>query len=283
MIHPSIDKKLLHRLIEGFLLEDVGQGDLTSESIFSPDSMGSARLVARGQFVAAGVETVAAEVFKVQNPAVIAIDPVADGTRTSNGMVLLTVSGPVVDLLKAERVALNLLQRLCGIATLTSRFVEKVKVYPVRLTDTRKTTPGLRVLEKYAVRVGGGVNHRFNLADGVLIKDNHIAACGSVAEAVARVRARIPHTIRVEVECDNLVQVMECLEAKVDIIMLDNMSPEMMVEAVKAIGGRALVEASGGVSLATIESIAMSGVDIISVGALTHSALACDIGMDWAV
>jgi nicotinate-nucleotide pyrophosphorylase (carboxylating) len=283
MIHQSIDKKLLYRLIEGFLLEDVGQGDLTSESIFTPDAMGSARLVARGEFVAAGVETVAAEVFKVQNPTVIAIDPVADGTRTSNGMVLLTVSGPVVDLLKAERVALNLLQRLCGIATLTARFVEKVKVYPVRLTDTRKTTPGLRVLEKYAVRVGGGVNHRFNLADGVLIKDNHIAACGSVAEAVARVRARIPHTIRIEVECDSLAQVMECLEAKVDIILLDNMVPEMMVEAVKAIGGRALVEASGGVSLSTVEAIAMSGVDIISVGALTHSALACDIGMDWTV
>lgn len=283
MIHQSIDTKLLHRLIERFLEEDVGQGDLTSESIFRADAMGSAKLVARGEFMAAGVEMVAAEVFKVQNPNVIIIDPVPDGTWTSKDMVLMTVSGVVVDLLKAERVALNLLQRLCGIATLTAQFADKVKFYPVRLADTRKTTPGLRVLEKYAVRVGGGVNHRFNLADGVLIKDNHIAACGNIGEAVERVRVRVPHTIRVEVECDCLAQVKECLEAKVDIIMLDNMSPEMMTEAVKLIGGRALVEASGGVSLETIEAIAMAGVDIISVGALTHSARACDIGMDWAM
>jgi nicotinate-nucleotide pyrophosphorylase (carboxylating) len=197
-------------------------------------------------------------------------------------MGLLTVSGPVIDLLKAERVALNLLQRLSGIATLTDRFVEKVKVYAVRITDTRKTTPGLRVLEKYAVRVGGGTNHRFNLADGVLIKDNHIAACGSIREAVDKVRRRIPHTIRIEVETDSLDQVEECLACGVDIIMLDNMSPEIMAEAVRLINGRALVEASGGVTLETVEAIAMSGVDIISIGALTHSAPSCDIGMDWS-
>jgi nicotinate-nucleotide pyrophosphorylase (carboxylating) len=197
-------------------------------------------------------------------------------------MGLLTVSGPVIDLLKAERVALNLLQRLSGIATLTAQFVEKVKVYAVRITDTRKTTPGLRVLEKYAVRVGGGFNHRFNLADGVLIKDNHIAACGSIREAVEKVRKQIPHTIRIEVETDNFEQVEECLTCGVDIIMLDNMSPELMSKAVRLINGRALVEASGGVNLETVESIAMSGVDIISVGALTHSAPSCDIGMDWS-
>jgi nicotinate-nucleotide pyrophosphorylase (carboxylating) len=230
----------------------------------------------------AGVDCVAAEVFKVQNPAIIAIDPVADGTRTSPGMPLLTVSGPVVDLLKAERVALNLLQRLSGIATLTAEFVERVKVYSVRITDTRKTTPGLRVLEKYAVRCGGGTNHRFSLDDGALIKDNHIAACGSVEEAVARVRKSLPHTIRIEVETDTLEQVEQCLNCGVDIIMLDNMSPEMMTKAVRLINGRALVEASGGVRLDTVESIAMSGVDMISIGALTHSAPSCDIGMDWS-
>lgn len=277
-----MDKNLLHGLIRDFLREDVGLGDLTSESIFNEHEMGSARLVARDSFIVAGVESVAAEVFKVQNPSVITVDPAADGTEVRKNMALLTISGPVVDLLKAERVALNLLQRLSGIATLTARFVEKVKVYPVKITDTRKTTPGLRALEKYAVRVGGGSNHRFNLSDGVLIKDNHIAACGSISDAVERVRARIPHTIRIEVETDTLAQVKECLDCGVDIIMLDNMSPVMMAEAVRFIEGRALVEASGGVNIDTIESIAMTGVDIISIGALTHSAPSCDIGMDWS-
>jgi nicotinate-nucleotide pyrophosphorylase (carboxylating) len=277
-----MDKNLLHTMIRGFLAEDVGRGDITSESIFSDHDIGSARLVARDTFVVAGVESVAAEVFKVQNPAVLIVDPVADGTIARPNMPLLAVSGPVVDLLKAERVALNLLQRLSGIATLTAQFVERVKVYAVRITDTRKTTPGLRVLEKYAVLVGGGANHRFNLTDGVLIKDNHIAACGSIKDAVARVRGKVPHTIRIEVETDTLEQVEECLECGVDIIMLDNMSPEMMSRAVLLINGNALVEASGGVNLESIEAIAMTGVNIISIGALTHSAPSCDIGMDWS-
>ncbi len=277
-----MDKNLLHKMIRSFLEEDVGRGDLTSESIFADNDTGSAELVAREYFVAAGVKTIAAEVFKVQNPAVMAVDPVADGTEVSAGTVLLTVSGPVIDLLKAERVALNLLQRLSGIATLTARFVDKVKAYPVRITDTRKTTPGLRVLEKYAVQAGGGTNHRFNLTDGVLIKDNHIAACGSIKEAVLRVKENIPHTIRIEVETDTLEQVKECLECGVDIIMLDNMTPETMTMAVQLINGRALVEASGGVNLDSVEAIAGSGVDIISIGALTHSAPSCDIGMDWS-
>ena len=277
-----MDKNLLHKTIRLFLEEDIGRGDLTSESIFSQNEMGSARLVARDGFVVAGVEAVAAEVFKVQNSTITAVDAIADGTNVSAGTVLLTVDGPAIDLLKAERVALNLLQRLSGIATLTARFVDKVKEYPVRITDTRKTTPGLRVLEKYAVRAGGGTNHRFNLTDGVLIKDNHIAACGSIKKAVARVKKNIPHTIRIEVETDTLEQVEECIECGVDIIMLDNMSPEMMTRAVKMINGRALIEASGGVNLHSVESIAGSGVDIISIGALTHSAPSCDIGMDWS-
>jgi nicotinate-nucleotide pyrophosphorylase (carboxylating) len=277
-----MDKNLLHDMIRGFLREDVGRGDITSESIFSDHEIGSARLVARDSFIVAGVESIVAEVFKVQNPAVITVDAVPDGTWARPKMSLLTVSGPVIDLLKAERVALNLLQRLSGIATLTAQFVEKVKVYSVKITDTRKTTPGLRVLEKYAVRVGGGANHRFNLADGVLIKDNHIAACGSIREAVDKLRERIPHTIRIEVETDSLDQVEECLACGADIIMLDNMTPEMMAKAVRMINGHALVEASGGVTLDTVESIAMSGVNIISIGALTHSAPSCDIGMDWS-
>jgi nicotinate-nucleotide pyrophosphorylase (carboxylating) len=277
-----MDKNLLRELIRSFLYEDIGRGDVTSESIFSEDDTGSAQLVAREPFVVSGAESVAAEVFKVQNPAVIAVDAVADGTHVSPGVTLLTVSGPVIDLLKAERVALNLLQRLSGITTITARYVEKVKVYAVRITDTRKTTPGLRMLEKYAVQVGGGANHRFNLTDGVLIKDNHIAACGSIQDAVEKVRTKIPHTTRIEVETDTLEQVEQCLACGVDIIMLDNMSPETMAKAVRMIDGKALVEASGGVNIETVEAVAMTGVDIISVGALTHSAPSCDIGMDWS-
>jgi nicotinate-nucleotide pyrophosphorylase (carboxylating) len=278
-----LDKAALHTLIRSFLAEDIGRGDLTSESIFSQDERGMARIVARESFVVAGGEAVAAEVFWVQNPAIVVAAMVADGTRVAAGDPLFTVAGPVVDLLKAERVALNLLQRLSGIATLTAKFVERVQSYPVRITDTRKTTPGLRMLEKYAVQVGGGYNHRFNLADGILIKDNHIAACGSIAQAVSLLRRKIPHTLRIEVETDTLEQVRECLACGVDIIMLDNMDTAMMAEAVRLIATRALVEASGGITLESVLAVARSGVDIISIGALTHSAPSCDIGMDWIV
>ncbi|HSL38726.1 MAG TPA: carboxylating nicotinate-nucleotide diphosphorylase [Desulforhopalus sp.] len=276
-----MDTRLLDELIKNFLGEDVGRGDLTSEAIFAEDQVGVARLVARQPFLVAGAARIAARVFFIQNPLVRCSEAVADGTWVEPGRALLTVTGPVIDLLKAERLALNLLQRLSGIATLTARFVARVEGYAVRITDTRKTTPGLRVLEKYAVRVGGGHNHRFNLTDGVLIKDNHIAACGSITQAVARVREKVPHTLRIEVETESLQQVAECLDCQVDIIMLDNMAPEVMAEAVRMVDGRCLVEASGGISLDTVTAVAASGVDIISVGALTHSALACDIGMDW--
>ena len=278
-----MDKFTLHSLLRSFLQEDIGPGDLTSEPLFPSDAVGSANLVAREAFVIAGAELVAAEVFRLQNPEISCTGAVQDGTMVAAGDCLLTVRGAVVDLLKAERVALNLLQRLSGIATFTSRFVEKTKLYPVRITDTRKTTPGLRMLEKYAVRAGGGYNHRFNLNDGVLIKDNHIAACGSLTGAVATLREQVPHTIKIEVETDTLDQVRECLDCGVDIIMLDNMDVAVMKEAVATIAGKALIEASGGVNLETVAAIAATGVDIISVGALTHSAPSCDIGMDWEV
>lgn len=278
-----MDKNNLRKIISHFLAEDIGRGDLTSESIFSPDELGEAVLVARHSFVVAGADLVAGEVFRVQNPDVVVSQAVLDGQHVEKGDVVLSVRGPVVDLLKAERVALNLLQRLSGIATLTAQFVEEVKGTSARITDTRKTTPGLRILEKYAVRAGGGSNHRYNLADGVMIKDNHIAACGSLTAAVARVRSSVPHTIRIEVETDTMEQVEECLQCGVDIIMLDNMSLAQMAEAVTRIAGRALVEASGGVTVATVAAIAATGVDIISSGALTHSAPSCDIGMDWVV
>jgi nicotinate-nucleotide pyrophosphorylase (carboxylating) len=277
-----MDSNLLDKTLRSFLREDIGRGDLTSEAIFPPTQYGSARLVARARFLAAGVEAVAARVFALQNPLIESADALADGSRVESGDVLLTVRGPTIDLLKAERVALNLLQRLSGIATFTAAFVRQVEGYPVRICDTRKTTPGLRMLEKYAVVVGGGHNHRFNLADGILIKDNHIAACGSIADAVERVRRFVPHTIRIEVETDTLEQVEQCLDCGVDIILLDNMSPATMAEAVAMIDGRSIVEASGGITLETVREVAASGVDIISAGALTHSAPACDIGMDWS-
>ena len=276
-----MDRNLLDELLRSCLREDIGRGDLTSESIFSPEQTGRADIVAREEFVVAGAQTVAARVFTVQNKMIIISDAVPDGTRVKAGDTLLTVSGPVIDLLKAERVALNLLQRMSGIATFTARFVEKVSKYPVRICDTRKTTPGLRMLEKYAVAAGGGSNHRFNLADGILIKDNHIAACGSISEAVERIRSTVPHTLKIEVETETIEEVQECLRCGVDIIMLDNMSFEMTRKAVEIIDKRALSESSGGITLANVEAVAQTGVDIISIGALTHSAPACDIGMDW--
>jgi len=276
-----LDRANLHGLLRSFLREDIGNGDLSSEPLFTKGEVGQARLVAREAFVVAGVMEVAAQVFYLQNKSIECSDAMPDGHTVVKGDTLLIVNGPVVDLLKAERVALNLLQRLSGIATLTARFVEKTKLYPVRITDTRKTTPGLRMLEKYAVRAGGGSNHRFNLSDGVLIKDNHIAACGSITKAVQILREKVPHTIKIEVETDTLEQVRESIESGADIIMLDNMDLETMKQAVAMIDGKALVEASGGVNLDTVAGIAATGVDIISAGALTHSAPSCDIAMDW--
>ena len=268
----------LHKIITDFLSEDIGSGDITSEAIFSPSQPGKARFIAKESFIVAGVEHIAAQVFSICNPDIVC-SAVKDGIRATAGDILFTAEGPVVDLLRAERVALNLAQRLSGIATLTAQFVEKVMLLPVKIVDTRKTTPGLRMLEKYAVRVGGGHNHRFNLSDGVLVKDNHIAACGSIQKAVHKIRERIPHTMKIEVEAETIEQVEACLAADVDIIMLDNMDLEMMREAVKLVKGQALVEASGGISLDNVRAVAETGVGLISVGALTHSAPACDISM----
>jgi nicotinate-nucleotide pyrophosphorylase (carboxylating) len=273
-----MDSFILREIIKNFLLEDIGSGDITSESIFPDVQIARASFIAKGNFVVAGVEQVSAEVFRYCNPA-INCTSVKDGARVAYGDILFTAHGPVIDLLKAERVALNLAQRLSGIATLTSQFVEKVMLLPVKILDTRKTTPGLRMLEKYAVKVGGGHNHRFNLSDGVLIKDNHIAACGSIQKAVNRVRENISHTFKIEVEVETLGQVEECLAADVDIIMLDNMDISIMREAVKRVKGQALLEASGGINLDNVRAVAETGVNLISIGSLTHSAPACDISM----
>ncbi len=269
---------MIDRLIEQALLEDIHTGDITTLAVVPQSRPASARLIAKENMVAAGL-SVAARVFTVLDPEIRFTPCLTDGERAAPGTVMATVHGEASKLLMGERVALNLLQRMCGIATLTASFVEAVSGTKARIVDTRKTTPGLRQLEKYAVRVGGGINHRTGLYDGVLIKENHIMAAGGISEAIRRARAYIPHTLKIEIETETLAQVDEALAAGADIIMLDNMSLDEMRAAVVTIGGRAQVEASGGVSLDRVRSIAETGVDIISVGALTHSPRAMDISM----
>jgi nicotinate-nucleotide pyrophosphorylase (carboxylating) len=237
-----------------------------------------ARLVAKESMVLAGID-VAARVFALVDKEVIFTARFADGALLQAGNVIADIIGDAASLLQAERVALNLLQRMSGIATLTARYKQAVDGTGAKVVDTRKTTPGLRLLEKYAVRVGGGSNHRSGLYDAILIKENHIAAAGGISIAVERARAFVSHTMKIEVETETLDQVVEALDAGADIIMLDNMDLETMRRAVVLICGRSVTEASGGVSLDTIAEIAATGVDIISVGALTHSARAMDISM----
>lgn len=268
----------LDRIVENALQEDIHTGDITTLAVVPDPRPARARLIAKEAMVLAGVD-VAARVFHMLDSSVNFSPAFRDGDRLQPGDVLAEVDGDAAILLQGERVALNLLQRMCGVATLTSRYVSAVEGTGARVVDTRKTTPGLRMLEKYAVRVGGGVNHRTGLYDGVLIKENHIAAAGGITEAIRRARAYIPHTMKIEVETESLAQVVEALAASADIIMLDNMDLDSMAEAVRLIDGRALVEASGGVNLETIRAIAGTGVDIISIGALTHSARAMDISM----
>ena len=269
---------MIDRLIEQALLEDIHTGDITTLAVVPGKRPASARLIAKENLVVAGLAT-AARVFKVLDPDICFTACLSDGEKVTAGTVLATVHGDAAQLLMGERVALNLLQRMCGIATLTASFVDAVSGTKARIVDTRKTTPGLRQLEKYAVRVGGGINHRTGLYDGVLIKENHIVAAGGITEAIRRARAYIPHTLKIEIETETLHQVHEALEAGADIIMLDNMSLDDMRVAVVTIDGRALVEASGGVNLDRVQAIAETGVDIISVGALTHSPRAMDISM----
>ncbi len=275
-----MDISNLEQQIAAFLREDIGLGDITTDSIFSDTDLALARFVAKESFVVAGIEQVAPRVFAARDASIECTALVPDGQFVESGTTIFEARGTVKGLLTAERVALNLAQRLSGIASLTAQFVKQVEGLPVKIVDTRKTTPGLRSLEKYAVRTGGGHNHRFNLADGIMIKDNHIAAAGgSITNAVETIKHRAPHTLKIEVETENLAQVQECLDCGVDIIMLDNMDLETMREAVNLVNGKALVEASGGVTLDSVREIAETGVDIISVGALTHSAPAVDISM----
>lgn len=272
-------KRELRRKIEDWLLEDIGSGDITTMSTIPEDEEGKGIMYAKEAGMIAGLP-IAELVFETVDPALSFQAMIKEGEFVEKGQAIVEVTGSVQSILSGERLALNLLQRLSGIATRTNEFVKVLEGTHARVVDTRKTTPGLRLVEKYAVRVGGGHNHRYALYDAVMIKDNHIKGAGSIKQAVETARAAIPHTMKIEVECESIAQVKESLEAGVDIIMLDNMPLEQMREAVALINGRAIVEASGGVTMETIRSIAETGVDVISVGALTHSVRALDISLD---
>jgi len=274
---------LLENVVRDALLEDLGSGDVTTSSMIPSDQRARGVALAKRAGVLAGVE-VSAKVFRTTDPSCKIAIHKGDGSRLFEGDSIMEVVGLAAPMLMAERVALNFLQRMSGIATETARYVEATRGLGVKIIDTRKTTPGLRALEKYAVLVGGGFNHRFGLYDGVLVKDNHIALTRGLGlplvEAVRALKAKVPHTMRVEVEASDLAKVREALEAGADAILLDNMSADEIKAAVKLVGGRAILEASGGITLENVRGIAETGVDLISVGAITHSAPSLDISLE---
>lgn len=269
---------MIEQIISLALFEDSGLGDITSESILPGPRKGTAVIIAKQACVLAGTH-LAQQTFHMLDPDMDIRFFFQDGDAVQKGAVVLEAAGDLLGLLKGERVALNFLQRLSGIATLTREYVAALKGSRARLTDTRKTTPGWRLLEKQAVRAGGGHNHRFSLFDGILIKDNHIAVAGSIDAAVRAVRDRTSHLMKIEVEVSGMDQIRQALAAGADVIMLDNMSCDAMAEAVTFINGRAVVEASGNVSIETLKDIADTGVDVISCGALTHQARSVDMSM----
>ena len=273
-------------LIDVALAEDIGSGDPTTDTLIDPRLMGSASLVSREDGVIAGID-VATTVFTQFDPALCTVALVEDGSSVTAGDQLACVTGKVGSILKAERTAVNFLQHLSGVATQTRRYVDAVEGYRAQIVDTRKTTPGLRKLEKYAVTMGGGRNHRHNLADGILIKDNHIEALAlsgvGIGEIVKRALSGASHMIKVEIEVETIKDLEEALDAGADLVLLDNMEPKQMETAVRLASGRAVIEASGGITLETVREIAKTGVDIISVGALTHSAPSLNISLDMTI
>jgi nicotinate-nucleotide pyrophosphorylase (carboxylating) len=277
-MQPLFFTAAIDRLIDLALEEDIGPGDVTTNHLVAADTRADGAIVAKEPLVVAGLE-VARRVFQRLDPEIHFAPSVTDGDSVAAGTVVLSVKGRLAALLTGERTALNFLQRLSGIATHVRAYMGLLGDSRVRLVDTRKTTPGWRVLEKYAVRVGGAANHRMGLFDAVLIKDNHIAACGGIAAAVARIRSQVSHLTKIEVEAATLAEVREALTAGVEVIMLDNMDVAGIEEAIRLIDKRALVEVSGGVTAATLQTLAATGVDLISVGALTHSARAVDLSM----
>lgn len=273
---------LLERLdpiLDLALTEDIGLGDVTTLATVAPETRGVAVMRAKQPCVVAGLP-VAARVFERVDAEARFEALAREGDEVEEGFAIARVEGPLRGILTAERTALNFIQRLCGVATMTRRFVRALEGTGARVVDTRKTTPGHRMLEKYAVVVGGGANHRWSLDSGVLIKDNHLAAAGGVAEAVGRARAAVPHLLRIEVECKTLAQVEQAVVLGVEVVLLDNMRGATLEQAVKIARGKTLVEVSGGVTLDTIRGLALPGVDLISAGALTHSAGSIDISLD---
>ncbi len=278
---PSLPLLMLEPVVRSALLEDLGRaGDLTTDAIVPASLRAETALVARQAGVVAGLDA-ASLAFRLIDPAIAVRVEQPDGTRVQPGDRIAVVAGPVRGMLTAERVALNFLGHLSGVATATATLVTAVQGHKARICCTRKTMPGLRALQKYAVRAGGGVNHRFGLDDAVLIKDNHVAAAGGVAAAIRAARAGVGHLVKIEVEVDRLEQLDEALAEKADAVLLDNMTPGQLAEAVRRIDGRAIAEASGRITPATAPAIAASGVDLISAGWLTHSAQVLDIGLDW--
>jgi nicotinate-nucleotide pyrophosphorylase (carboxylating) len=273
--------QLVARAVAAALEEDLGQaGDITTDAIVPVEAEGSAAIVARQAGVVAGLD-LAEAAFRALDPEIDFKRVVDDGGKVAAGRAIAQISGKTRAILTGERTALNFVGRLSGIATLTASFVEAIKGTSARIACTRKTTPGLRALEKYAVRAGGGMNHRFGLYDAVLVKDNHIAAAGGLAEALTRLRQRKGHVVKVEVEVDTLDQLREALEFPIDAVLLDNMDAATLKKAVKIAAGRVMTEASGGVTLENVREIASTGVDLISVGALTHSPRNLDSSLEW--
>jgi nicotinate-nucleotide pyrophosphorylase (carboxylating) len=273
------------QLVDLALEEDLGRGDVTSQAVIDPASTAVAHLVARQGLVLAGLD-LATTVFRRLDASIAVTPLLADGEEAQPGAGVATYRGSAAALLAGERTALNFVQRLSGIATQTRKYVQAAQGSSLRITDTRKTTPGYRILEKYAVRMGGGSNHRFDLGSGVLIKDNHLAVAGSVTQAIRQAKARVPHSLKIEVEVDTLAQLDEALAEGVDIVLLDNFGEQDLQTALAAVRkaqARPLVEVSGGVTLARIPELARLGVDLVSVGALTHSAPAVDLALDMEI
>ena len=280
MLINRLSPLLFEDSVRGALREDLGRaGDLTTDAIVSDDTTASAEIVARLGGRMAGID-LALRTFEIVDPEVVGEVLVSDGQDVEAGAVLLKVGGPARAILTAERTALNFFGHLCGVATLTRAYVEAVAGTGAKVVCTRKTTPGLRALEKHAVRCGGGANHRFGLDDAVLIKDNHLAIAGDVRTAVERVRAAVGHMVTIELEVDTLQQLEEGIEADVDAVLLDNMDVETLTAAIEMVGGRCTTEASGGINLETASAIAATGVDYLSVGALTHSAPSLDLSLE---
>ncbi len=273
------EQPLVKEIIRLSLIEDIGSGDITTSLLVKKDFPAQARLVAKEQFVLAGI-SIFKQVFRELSSSVSFEEFFQDGDLVEKDAIICKINGSISVILKAERTALNFLQRMSGIATMTKRFVDEVSHTKVRILDTRKTAPGMRILDKYAVRIGGGYNHRLGLFDGILIKDNHIAAVGSIKKAIELAKKQAPHTLKIEVEVENIEQLVEAIEAGADIVLLDNMGIEQIREAVRLAKGKALIEVSGGVRLEDVRRIAELGVDFISIGALTHSVKGVDISLE---